>query len=92
MLVVLDADVRPRGDFLAETLPYLDDPTVGIVQTPRLFRASPQRTWVERAARPVLEVFSRSAQVSRDRFSAALCAGSNAVYRRAALTAPAASP
>ncbi len=87
VLVVLDADVRPRGDFLAETLPYLDDPTVGIVQTPRLFRASSQRTWVERAARPVLEVFGRSAQVSRDRFSAALCAGSNAVYRRAALTA-----
>ena len=87
VLVVLDADVRPRADFLAETLPYLDDPTVGIVQTPRLLRVSPDRAWVERAAAPVLTMFGRSGQVARDRFAAALCEGSNVVFRRAALTA-----
>jgi cellulose synthase (UDP-forming) len=84
-LVVFDADFRPRPDFLAETLPYLDDPTVGIVQTPQFFRVSRGQTWVERAAGPILEVFYRVVQVSRDRFSSALCVGSNAVYRRAAL-------
>jgi cellulose synthase (UDP-forming) len=86
-LVVFDADFRPRPDFLAETLPYLDDPTVGIVQTPQFFRVSPNQTWVERAARPTLEIFHRAVQVSRDRFGSALCVGSNAVYRRAALAA-----
>lgn len=85
LLVVFDADFRPRSDFLAETLPYLDDPTVGIVQTPQYFRVSPGQTWVERAAGPTLEVFYRAVQVSRDRFGSALCVGSNAVYRRAAL-------
>jgi cellulose synthase (UDP-forming) len=84
-VVVFDADFRPRADFLAETLPYLDDPTVGIVQTPQFFRVSGRQTWVERAAGPTLEIFYRAVQVSRDRLGSALCVGSNAVYRRAAL-------
>jgi cellulose synthase (UDP-forming) len=84
-VVVFDADFRPRADFLAETLPYLDDPTVGIVQTPQFFRASGRQTWVERVAGPTLEIFNRTVQVSRDRLGSAVCVGSNAVYRRAAL-------
>jgi cellulose synthase (UDP-forming) len=85
MLVVLDADCRPRPDFLAQILPYFDDPAVGIVQTPRFARMAPRPTWVEQAAMPIMENFGRVAQVRADRFSAALCLGSNAVYRRAAL-------
>jgi cellulose synthase/poly-beta-1,6-N-acetylglucosamine synthase-like glycosyltransferase len=84
-VVVFDADFRPRADFLAETLPYTDDESVGIVQTPQYFRALPGQTWVERAAGVTLEVFYRVVQVARDRFGSALCVGSNAVYRRAAL-------
>jgi cellulose synthase (UDP-forming) len=84
-IVVFDADFRPRGDFLAETLPYADDPQTGIVQTPQFFRVSPRQSWVERAAGPTLEIFYRAVQVSRDRFGSALCVGSNALYRRAAL-------
>jgi hypothetical protein len=84
-IVVFDADFRPRADFLAETLPYLDDPTVGIVQTPQFLRASGRHTWVERAAGPTLEIFYRAGQVSRDRLGSALCVGSSVVYRRAAL-------
>jgi cellulose synthase/poly-beta-1,6-N-acetylglucosamine synthase-like glycosyltransferase len=84
-VVVFDADFRPRADFLAETLPYMDDPTIGLVQTPQFFRVNSRQTWVERAAGASLEVFYRAVQVSRDRFGSALCVGSNAVYRRAAL-------
>jgi cellulose synthase (UDP-forming) len=84
-IVIFDADFRPRADFLSETLPYMDDPAIGIVQTPQFFRVSTRQTWVERAASPMLEVFYRAVQVSRDRFGSALCVGSNAVYRRAAL-------
>ena len=40
-LVILDADFAPRHDFLAETLPYMDDPAIAIVQTPQFFRSSP---------------------------------------------------
>lgn len=86
-VVIFDADFRPRPDFLAETLPYMDDLSTGLVQTPQYFRVSPDQTWVERAAGATLEVFYRVVQVSRDRFGSALCVGSNAVYRRAALEA-----
>jgi cellulose synthase (UDP-forming) len=84
-LVILDADFAPRPDFLAETLPYLEDPRVAIVQTPQFFRAGPAQNWLENAAGAVQEVFYRSIQVARDRFGAAICVGTSAVYRRTAL-------
>ncbi len=84
-IAIFDAGFRPRPDFLAETLPYLDDPAVGIVQTPPLLRVGRPQTWVERAARPRLEVFYRAGQASRNRFSSAVGVGPNAVYRHAAL-------
>ena len=34
-IVIFDADFRPRADFLQETLPYMEDPSLGIVQTPQ---------------------------------------------------------
>ena len=83
--VILDADFRPRADFLAETLPYMDDPNVAIVQTPQYFRSDARQTWVERAAGAIQEVFYRSIQTSRDRLGASICVGSCAVYRRTAL-------
>ena len=46
-IVIFDADFRPRPDFLAETLPYMDDLSIGIVQTPQYFRVEQSQTWVE---------------------------------------------
>ena len=83
--VILDADFAPRRDFLAETLPYMDDPAIAIVQTPQFFRESAAQTWIENAAGAMQEVFYRAIQVARDRFGAAICVGTSAVYRRAAL-------
>jgi Glycosyltransferase like family 2 len=84
-ILIFDADFIPRRDFLAETLPYFDDPRVGIVQTPQFFRSDMRQTWVERAANALQEVFYRNIQVARDRLGAVVCCGSCAVYRRAAL-------
>ncbi len=84
-LVILDADFAPRRDFLAETLPYMDDPAIAIVQTPQFFRGSAMQTWIENSAGAIQEVFYRSIQVARDRFGAAICVGTSALYRRAAL-------
>jgi cellulose synthase/poly-beta-1,6-N-acetylglucosamine synthase-like glycosyltransferase len=84
-LVILDADFAPRRDFLTETLPYMDDPAIAIVQTPQFFRASATQTWIENSAGAIQEVFYRSIQVARDRFGAAICVGTSALYRRAAL-------
>ncbi len=87
LLVVFDADCRPRPDFLAQTLPYLDHPAVGIIQTPRVALKSPRPASVERAVTSITEHFGRVSQVRADRFAAAQCVGSNVVYRRAALAA-----
>ena len=86
-IVIFDADFAPRQDFLAETLPYFDDAAVAIVQTPQYFRASRAQTWIENAAGAIQEVFYRSIQVARDRYDAAICVGTSAVYRRSALAA-----
>jgi cellulose synthase (UDP-forming) len=86
-ILILDADFAPRPDLLGETLPYFDDPGIAIVQTPQFFRGSGAQTWVENAAGAIQEVFYRSVQVARDRFGAAICVGTSAVYRRAALAA-----
>jgi cellulose synthase (UDP-forming) len=85
-LLILDADFAPRPDFLAETLPYFaDDDGLAIVQTPQFFRQSIAQAWIENAAGAIQEVFYRSIQVARDRFGAAICVGTSAVYRRSAL-------
>lgn len=85
-IVLLDADFAPRTDLLAETLPYFDTfPEVGIVQTPQYFHVVDQQTWVERGAGAIQELFYRSIQTARTRKDGAICVGSCAVYRRAAL-------
>jgi cellulose synthase (UDP-forming) len=84
-IAIFDADFRPRPDFLAETLPYMDDQKIAIVQTPQFFRSHPGQSWIERAAGAIQEVFYRSIQTARDRLGASICVGSCALYRRAAL-------
>ena len=63
----------------------MDDPSLGIVQTPQFFREGPAQSWLENAAGSVQEVFYRAIQVARNRFGAAVCVGTSAVYRRKAL-------
>jgi cellulose synthase (UDP-forming) len=85
-IVIFDADFRPRGDFLTELLPYFDaQGDIGIVQSPQFFDVLPEQNWLERGAGAVQELFYRSVQVSRQASDGAICVGSNAIYRRAAL-------
>ncbi len=85
-ILLLDADFAPRPDLLDETLPYLEMfPDVGIVQTPQFFHVLDEQTWVERGAGAAQELFYRSIQTARAKKEAAICVGSCAVYRRAAL-------
>ncbi len=85
-ILLLDADFAPRADLLDETLPYLERyPDVGIVQTPQFFHVVDQQTWVERGAGSIQELFYRSIQTARANKGGAICVGSCAIYRRAAL-------
>jgi cellulose synthase (UDP-forming) len=86
LIVIFDADFCPRPDFLAHTVPYMEeDEGIAILQTPQFFETRGTMTWLERAAGATQELFYRWVQPSRDRAGAAICVGTCAVYRRSAL-------
>lgn len=87
-IVIFDADFAPHPDFIKHLLPYMEDPGVGIVQSPQYFQTDEEihkRSALEYGASHVQEDFYRYIQVARDRIGAPICCGSNALYRRAAL-------
>jgi cellulose synthase (UDP-forming) len=65
----------------------MDDPTVGIVQSPQFFDTTKQMNWVQRCAGSTQELFYRFIQPSRDALGAAVCVGTSALYRRSAIDA-----
>ncbi|MBD1537742.1 glycosyltransferase [Arthrobacter sp. S13_S34] len=85
VIAIFDADFVPRPEFLSELVPYMDDASIGIVQSPQFFSTPKTMHWLERAAGATQEVFYRLIQVSRDSVNAAICCGTSALYRRAAL-------
>ncbi|WP_457029030.1 glycosyltransferase family 2 protein [Kitasatospora sp. P5_F3] len=86
-IAILDADFAPRPDFLRHLVPYFADPRTGIVQSPQCFDTDETMGWIQRAAGSAQEWFFRWIQPSRDASDAAICCGSNAVYRRTAIDA-----
>ncbi|MBP2475155.1 cellulose synthase (UDP-forming) [Crossiella equi] len=85
LILILDADFAPRADMLRHLVPYFADESVGIVQTPQCFDTDAGMNWLQRAAGAAQEWFFRWIQPSRDANDAAICCGSNAVYRRSAI-------
>jgi cellulose synthase/poly-beta-1,6-N-acetylglucosamine synthase-like glycosyltransferase len=84
-ITIFDADFCPRPDFLRELMPYFEEQDVGIVQSPQYFDVTDRQNWLQRAAGAGQEYFYRWVQPSRDRANGAICVGTNAIYRRAAL-------
>ncbi|MCZ4500876.1 MAG: bcsA1 [Marmoricola sp.] len=87
VIAIFDADFCPRPDYLMHLMPYLDDPEVGIVQSPQYFPTTTSMNWLERTAGATQELFYRWVQPSRDALGAAICVGTCALYRRQALEA-----
>lgn len=83
-IAIFDADFCPRDDYLYELMPYFDD-DIGIVQSPQHFRVHEGQKWIERGAGAIQEFFYRVVQVARDHHGGAICVGTCAIYRRAAL-------
>jgi cellulose synthase (UDP-forming) len=86
-VTILDADFAPRPEYLLELMPYLDDPRVGVVQSPQFFDTHVGGPWLQRAAGADQELFYRWFQPSLDAVGAPICVGTCAVYRRSALEA-----
>jgi cellulose synthase (UDP-forming) len=87
-IAVIDADFAVRPEFLYETMPYFSDPKIGIVQTAQFFDVSNRSfSYIQRYAGTLQEIFFRFIEPARDRFRAAICAGTNLVYRRSSVIA-----
>ena len=81
--VVLDADFVPSPRFLIETLPFFGEEKVAFVQTPQVY--GNLHTVISRGAAYMQSVFYRFVQPGRNRFNAALCVGTNVIFRRSAI-------
>lgn len=88
-IVVFDADFAPAPEFLTETLPYMMYDNLGILQTAQYFDVGrlETRNWIQQFSGSVQDMFFCWAQPARNAADAALCVGTNVVYRRAALAA-----
>lgn len=89
-IAVFDADHIPQTHALDATLGFFSDPKVGMVQTPQDYynvdalqymNSSRGGLWHDQS------FFYNLSQPGRDHYSAASCAGTSVVYRRAALDA-----
>lgn len=89
-ILILDADFAPHPDFINETIPYMNDVQIGIVQTPQYFGVTDsdyKSCPISYNAAYAEEPFYRFIQVTRNRYGGSICCGSNALYRRRALEA-----
>ncbi|MWB97182.1 glycosyltransferase family 2 protein [Agromyces seonyuensis] len=80
---IFDADFVPDPEFLVETMPFFIDPGVAFVQTPQAY--GNLDTTMARGAAYMQAVFYRFIQPGRNRFNAAICVGTNVVFRRRAI-------
>lgn len=86
-ILVLDADFQPRPEILRELIPYAGE-NVGIVQSPQHFPLDKEvhgRSKIEYGAAYIQRDFYRITQVARNRFGAAICVGTSALYNVEAL-------
>lgn len=87
-VLVLDADFVPHKDFLKETIPYMQDEKIGILQTPQYFNTQEiihENSPIEFGGGNVVEEFYQYDMPSRDLFGASMCVGTSAIYRRKAI-------
>lgn len=86
-VLVLDADFQARPEILRELVPYTGE-DVGIVQSPQHFPLDDEahsRSKIEYGAAYIQRDFYRITQVARNRFGAAICVGTGALYNIEAL-------
>ncbi len=88
LIVVFDTDHIPVASFLDETVPYFQNPKLGVVQTPHHFYNPDifQRAFqcVDKIPNEQ-DMFNHGIQGGRDGWKGAFFVGSGAVFRRAAL-------
>lgn len=81
--VMIDADFVAVPGFLEETLPFFIHDDVAFVQAPQVYGNA--HNFISRGSAYMQIVFYSLTQPGKNKFNAAFCVGTNAVFRRAAL-------
>jgi cellulose synthase (UDP-forming) len=87
-IAIFDADFVPYRNFLRRTVPFFEDPTIGIVQTPQHFfnkdpvqsNLSLEKVWPDEQ-----RLFFDEMAASRDAWDVSFCCGSCSIARRSAV-------
>ncbi len=83
LVAILDADHVASEDFLSNTVGYFDDPRVALVQTPQDFYNLD--SFEHRDSYNEQRLFYRAFEPGRNRWNAAFCCGTGAIFRKTAL-------
>jgi cellulose synthase (UDP-forming) len=89
-IAIFDADFVPYRTFLRRTLPFFNDATIGIVQTPQhFFNKDPVQTnlGLEQVWPDEQRLFFDEMAASRDAWDVSFCCGSCSIARRQAIDA-----
>src|SRR5689334_11685384 len=89
-IAIFDADFVPYRNFLKRTVPFFQEPTIGIVQTPQHFfnkdpvqsNLSLEKVWPDEQ-----RLFFDEMATSRDAWDVSFCCGSCSIARRSAIDA-----
>ena len=81
--VILDADFVAKPEFLYETIPFFEDETLAMVQTPQYYNNA--RNFVSKGAAYMQHLFYAMVMAGKNRFNAAFCVGTCVVFRRKAI-------
>jgi hypothetical protein len=84
LVALIDADYQAKPDFLAGTVGYFDDPTIGFVQTPHAYRDWEDSAYLSMCAWEYAYCFATD-MVSLNERDAAVTVGTMCVIRRRAL-------
>jgi cellulose synthase (UDP-forming) len=89
-VAIFDADFVPYRNFLRRTVPFFQDPTIGIVQTPQhFFNKDPVQSnlGLEKVWPDEQRLFFDEMATSRDAWDVSFCCGSCSIARRTAIDA-----
>ncbi len=87
-IMLLDADMAPKSDFLKKTIGYFTDEKVGFLQTPQVFYNPDPFQYNLRLNEQIpneQDFFMLDIQAGRATYNAVLHVGTNAIFRRKAI-------
>lgn len=80
---VFDADHAPKQTFLTELLPFFQNETIALVQTPQHFVN--KNNFIASGTAQAQELFYKYIQPAKNSYNSSFCVGTNMIYRRSAV-------